>query len=88
MSEDEKQLEQPNKILKVVEEVLDFNKKIRRQQGLALKILTPNQMLSRLPITSAQLKAGNNSEKLKNEIRQILHSLYRSKSLQKISIVI
>ena len=45
-------------------------------------------MLSRLPITSAQLKAGNNSEKLKNEIRQILHSLYRSKSLQKMSIVI
>ena len=88
MSEDEKQLEQPNKILKVVEEVLDFNKKIRRQQGLALKILTPNQMLSRLPITSAQLKAGNNSEKLKNEIRQILHSLYRSKNLQKMSIVI
>ena len=88
MSEDEKQLEQPNKILKVVEEVLDFNKKIRRQQGLALKILTPNQMLSRLPITSAQLKAGNNSEKLKNEIRQILYSLYRSKNLQKMSIVI
>ena len=88
MSEDKKQLEQPNKILKVVEEVLDFNKKIRRQQGLALKILTPNQMLSRLPITSAQLKAGNNSEKLKNEIRQILHSLYRSKSLRKMSIVI
>ena len=83
MSEDEKQLEQPNKILKVVEEVLDFNKKIRRQQGLALKILTPNQMLSRLPITSAQLKAGNNSEKLKNEIRQILYSLYRSKKLTK-----
>ena len=38
-------------------------------------------MLSRLPISLAQLKAGNNSEKLKNEIRQILHSLYRSKKL-------
>ena len=37
-------------------------------------MLTPNQMLSRLPISLAQLKAGNNSEKLKNEIRQILHS--------------
>ena len=47
-----------------------------------LKILTPNQMLSRLPITLAQLKAGNNSEKLKNEIRQ-LYSLYRSKKLTK-----
>ena len=44
-----------------------------------LKILTPNQMLSRLPITLAQLNAGNNSEKLKNEIRQLLYSLYRSK---------
>ena len=40
-------------------------------------------MLSRLPITSAQLKAGNNSEKLKNEIRQLLYSLYRSKKLTK-----
>ena len=44
-------------------------------------------MLSRLPISSAPLKAGNNSEKLKNESRQLLHSLYRSKKLyQKISI--
>ena len=52
-------------------------------EGKGLKILTPNQMLSRLPITLAQLKAGNNSEKLKNEIRQLLHSLYRSKKLTK-----
>ena len=51
-------------------------------QGEGLKILTPNQMLSRLPISLAQLKAGNNSEKLKNEIRQLLYSLYRSKNLQ------
>ena len=48
-----------------------------------LKILTPNQMVSRLPITLAQFKAGNNSEKLKNEIRQLLYSLYRSKKLTK-----
>ena len=40
-------------------------------------------MLGRLPISVAQLKAGNNSEKLKNEIRQLLHSLYRSKKLTK-----
>ena len=40
-------------------------------------------MLSRLPITLAQLNAGNNSEKLKNEIRQLLYSLYRSKKLTK-----
>ena len=79
MSEDEKKIEQPDKILEIVEKVLDFNKKIRKQQGLELKILTPNQMLSRLPITLAQLKAGNNSEKRKNEIRQILYSLYTSK---------
>ena len=46
-----------------------------------LKILTPDQMLSRLPITLAQLKAGNNSQKLINEIRQLLYSLYRSKKI-------
>ena len=55
----------------------------RNQEGQRLKILTPNQMLSRLPISLAQLKAGNNSEKLKNEIRQLLYSLYRSKKLTK-----
>ena len=52
-------------------------------EGKGLKILTPNQMLGRLPISLAQLKAGNNSEKLKNEIRQLLYSLYRSKKLTK-----
>ena len=51
--------------------------------GQGLKILTPNQMLNRLPISLAQLKAGNNSEKLKNKIRQLLYSLYRSKKLTK-----
>ena len=82
MSEDEKEIEKPDKILKIVEEILDFNNK-QNQIGEGLKKLTPNQMLSRLPITLAQLKAGNNSEKLKNEIRQILYSLYRSKKLTK-----
>ena len=53
------------------------------QSRQGLKILTPDQMLSRLPITLAQLKAGNNSEKLKNETRQIFYSLYRSKKLTK-----
>ena len=80
MSEDEKEIEQPDKILKIVENILEFN---RQQQGQGLKILTPNQMLSRLPISLAQLKAGNNSEKLKNEIRQLLYSLCRSKKLTK-----
>ena len=57
--------------------------KRKNQQGQGLKILTPDQMLSRLPITLAQLKAGNNSQKLINEIRQLLYSLYRSKKLTK-----
>ena len=57
--------------------------KRRNQQGQGLKMLTPNQMLSRLPIALAQLKAGNNSQKLKNEIRQLLYSLYRSEKLTK-----
>ena len=53
--------------------------KIRKQnqEGQGLKILTPEQMLSRLLISLAQLKAGNNSQKLKNEIRQLLYSFYR-----------
>ena len=55
----------------------------RNQPGKGLKILTPDQMLSRLPITLAQLKAGNNSQKLINEIRQLLYSLYHSKKLTK-----
>ena len=49
----------------------------RNQQGQGLKRLTPNQMISRLPISLAQLKSGNNSEKLKNEVRQLLYSLHR-----------
>ena len=67
MFEDEKETEKPDKILDISEEILLVNRKNREQQGLSLKILTPNQMLSRLPIT--QLRAGNSSTKLKNEIR-------------------
>ena len=55
----------------------------RKQTGQGLKILTPSPIFSRLPISLAQLKAGNNSEKLKHETRQLLHSLYRSKKLTK-----
>ena len=55
----------------VVEKILELNK--QNQEGHGLKISTPDQMLSRLPITLAQLKAGNNSEKLKSEIRQLLY---------------
>ena len=74
MSEQEKETENPNEIVNLVENILEFN---RQQQGLGLKIITLNQMLSRLPISLAQLRAGNNSEKLKNGIRQLLYSLYR-----------
>ena len=48
-----------------------------QKQGKGLKILTPQQMLTRLPISLAQLQARNNSQKLKNEIRQLLYSLCR-----------
>ena len=81
MSEDEKKTKKPDKILKPVEEILKFIE--QKQLWQSLKILTPDQMLSRLPITLAQLKAGNNSEKLKNEIRKLLYSLYRSIKLTK-----
>ena len=53
------------------------------KSGKGLKILTNKQMLNRLPILLAQIEAGNNSIKLKNEARQILYSLYRSKVLTK-----
>ena len=84
MSKEEIEIEKPDKILKIVEKTLNFNKRIQKESGgQDLKILTPTQMFSRLPITLAQLKAGNNSEKLENEIRPLLYSLYRSKKLIK-----
>ena len=52
-------------------------------KGERIKVLTPNQMLKRLPIALAQVKAGNNSESLLNDIRQIVYSLYRSKEITK-----
>ena len=61
--------------------ILYFNQ--LNQAGKGLKIIIPSQMLSRLPISLAQLNVGNDSEKLKNKIRQILYSLYRSKKLTK-----
>ena len=70
-------------MLRIINNILDFNKEIQKQQCSGLKMLRLNQMLSRLPISLAQLKAGNNSVKLKNEIRQILYSLCRSKKLTK-----
>ena len=62
-------------MLEIVEVILYFNQ--LTQSGKGLKILTRNQILRRLPISLAQLNAGNNSEKLKNEITQLLYSLYK-----------
>ena len=57
--------------------------KAKATKGRGLKILTPKQMLQRLPIVYAKVKAGNNSERLLNEIRQIVYSLYQSKQITK-----
>ena len=61
----------------------NYDAKQNETKGTGLKILTPKQMLQRLPIALAQVKAGNNSESLLNEIRQILYSLYQSKQITK-----
>ena len=63
-------------MVEIVELIIYFNQ--QNQAGKGLKLLTPNQMLSRLPISLAQLKAGNDSEKLKNKIRQITKNIYKS----------
>ena len=60
-----------------------YDAKQGETKGTGLKILTPKQMLQRLPIALAQVKAGNNSESLLNEIRQIVYSLYQSKQITK-----
>ena len=59
MPEEERETEKPDNIVKLVEEILSFNK--QKQQGEGVKILTPSQMLSRLPISLAQLQAGNSN---------------------------
>ena len=65
--------------------IFQVSKESQKGEGVneMLRILTPNQMLKRLPIALAQIKAGNNSEILLNEIRQIVYSLYRSKEITK-----
>ena len=64
-------------------ELDDEKSAAQRQKGQGLKTLAPGQMIVRLPILLAELKADNNSNKLKNEIRQTIYSLYRSKNLSK-----
>ena len=56
---------------------------LKSTTGTGLKILTPEQMLQRLPISLAQIKACNNSENLLNEIRQSVYSFYQSKEVTK-----
>ena len=82
MSEKERENERVDKVIEIVKRILAYIKQ-QNQEGEGIKILTPNQMLSRLPISLAQLEAGNNSNKLRNEIRQLLYSLYRSKNMTK-----
>ena len=67
---------------KIRSKALHKSKQIE-SKGTGLKILTPKQMLQRLPIALTQVKAGNNSEILINEIRQIAYSLYQSKQITK-----
>ena len=92
MSEDEAENRRLNYLKDLVRKIVDAKQKLddmpdleteesaaQRQQGQRLKILTPQQMITRLPILLVQIKA----EKLKNEIRQIVYFLYRSKNLSK-----
>ena len=81
MSEDEIKIEKPHKTVDTVEKILEFDR--RNQEGQRLEILTPDQMLNRLLIFLVQLKAVKTSENLKNDMRQLLYSLYRSKKLTK-----
>ena len=72
--------EKPNKKVEIAEKILDFNK---QQKSKGIKLLTPKQMLQRLPIALAQVKAGNTSEKLLNEIRQVLYYFIEKRKLLK-----
>ena len=66
-----------------IAERVKLNPRKRKNEGTGLKILTPNKLLTRLPILLAQAKAGNNSYKLRNEIRQILYLLYQHNKITK-----
>ena len=61
--------------------LLGYDEEVK--EGKGLKVLTPDKLLTRLPILLAQIKAGNNSHKLKNEIRQILYLLYQHSKITK-----
>ena len=73
--------EKPSEIIDMSELETEESAEQRKQLGQGLKILTPKQLITRLPILLAQLESGNNSGELKSEIRQLLYSLYRSEKL-------
>ena len=75
-----KLIKNPNKIIGIVEKILDLNQEERR----GLKILTPMQMLQTLPVALAKVKAGNESENLLNEIYQIIQSWCWAEEISKI----
>ena len=66
-----------------IAERVKLNLRKRKNEGKELKMVTPNKLLTRLPTSLVQLKAGNNSNKLKNEIRQILHLLFQHNEIIK-----
>ena len=72
--------ENPNKIVDIAQNILDINK---QQKGKGIKVLTPKQMLQRLPIALVQVKAGNRSENLPNAINQIIYSSYQENEITK-----
>ena len=80
-SEQKKLLKYGKELRKIIKNISSTSS--RSKSGKGLKILTPRQMFTRLPILLAQIKARNNSRELKNEIRQLLYSLYRSKQISK-----
>ena len=67
----------------ILESKKKASEELEKQEGTGIRILTPKQMLQRSPIAFAQVKAGNNSENLLNEIRQIVSSLYQSREINK-----
>ena len=72
--------ENPNKIVDIAQNILDINK---QQKGKGIKVLTPKQMLQRLPIALVQVKAGNRSENLPNAINQNIYSSYQENEITK-----
>ena len=85
-SEKKKKISEAKKIPKLKKKYLEVSERIlsdSETKGKGLKIMIPDQLLTRLPILLAHKKAGNNSQELNNEIRQIIYSLYSSKNMLK-----